>query len=199
MANLRILVIIGSTRPNRFGDKPGKWIFEETKKLPGVDAELVDLRDMPLPFFDQGVSPSFNTTGDYGNEAVNAWAEKVKAADGFVIVTPEYNRGTSAVLKNALDSFYHEWNNKAVGFVGYGSVGGARAVEQLRLNAIEMQMAPVRAAVHIPGNIVFPINMGQAQWNAETESKLKEPADTMLKQLVSWATAMKGVREAAAK
>jgi NAD(P)H-dependent FMN reductase len=196
MANLKIAVIIGSTRPNRFSEKPAKWIFEEAKKLPNADVELIDLRDHPLPFLDQPVSPSMNVSGDYGSAAVNAWSALIASKDAYIIVSPEYNRGTSAVLKNALDSVYKEWNNKAVGFVSYGNAGGARAVEQLRLSAIELQMAPVRTAVHIHGHIAFPIIMGKAEWNAETEAGLKGAADTMLGQLTMWATALKGAREA---
>jgi NAD(P)H-dependent FMN reductase len=152
------------------------------------------LRDYPMPFYDNAKSPSMITDGNYEHETVNAWAKKIGEADGFIIVSPEYNRGPSAVLKNALDSVYHEWNKKAVGFVSYGSTGGARAVEQLRTNAIELQMAPVRGAVHIQGNIVFPIIMGKAEWNSETEAWLQGAADTMLGQ-VAWMTrALKAAR-----
>ncbi len=188
--SLHIAVIIGSTRPNRFSEKPAQWIFNEVQKIDGVTAELLDLRDHPLPFFDQPESPSRVQDGNYGSDVVNKWAKKIAAADGFVIVSPEYNHGTSGVLKNALDSVYAEWNNKAVSFVSYGSVGGARAVEQLRLNAIELQMAPVRASVHIPGSIVWG-----SGWNAEAEESMKRSADTMLDQLVRWGHAMKTVRQ----
>ncbi len=186
---LRIATIIGSTRPNRFSEHPGQWIFSEVQKLDGVEAEFLDLRDHPLPFFDQPQSPSGVHDGNYGNDAVNAWAKKIAAADAFVIVSPEYNHGPSGVLKNALDSVYAEWNNKAVGFVSYGSVGGARAVEQLRLVAIELQMAPVRTAVHIPGSIVWG-----SGWNDEAAQAMKKNADAMLHQVVTWGRALKGVR-----
>lgn len=189
MEPINIKVILGSTRPNRFGDKPANWIYKEAQKLEGVNVEMLDLRDWPLPFFNQPMSPSQVKDGNYGDETVNAWSKKIKEADAYVIVSPEYNRGPSAVLKNALDSVYYEWNQKTVGFVSYGSVGGARAVEHLRLSAVELQMAPVRAAVHIPGNITF-----SGQWNEETEAQLKGAADTMLKQVVWWATALKTAR-----
>jgi NAD(P)H-dependent FMN reductase len=187
---LRIAVIIGSTRPNRFSEQPGHWIFKEVQKLEGVEAELLDLRDHPLPMFDQPQSPSGVHDGNYGNTVVNEWAKKIGWADAFVIVSPEYNHGTSGVLKNALDSVYAEWNNKAVGFVSYGSVGGARAVEQLRLIAIELQMAPVRTAVHIPGSVVWG-----SGWNDEAEASSQKSADTMLDQLVHWGRAMKTMRQ----
>lgn len=145
---LRIKVIIGSTRQNRFGEKPARWIFEELKKRPDVEAELVDLRDYPLPFFDEPKSPAM-AKGTYTNTAVIKWAKKVAEGDGFIIVSPEYNHGYPAVLKNALDYVYYEWNCKPVGFVSYGGVGGARVIEQLRLVAVELQMVPIRSAVNI--------------------------------------------------
>lgn len=194
MENLKIAVIVGSTRQNRFSDKPAKWIFEEAKKLPNVEVELLDLRDYEMPFYEQAATPSTITNGDYGNEVVNKWAKKIAWADAFIIVTPEYNHSTSAVLKNAIDHVYAEWNNKAVGFVAYGSVAGARAVEHLRNIAVELQMASVRNAVHIPGNVLFPIIMGKAEWNAEVEAHYKDNADGMLKQLVAWGNALKTMR-----
>ena len=122
---LRISIIIGSTRPNRFSEKPAQWLFEEAKKFPGIEVELLDLRDYPMPFYDQPRSPSGVTDGQYGNDIANKWAAKIGAADAFIIIGPEYNHGYSAVLKNAFDFIYREWNNKPVGFVSYGSVGGA--------------------------------------------------------------------------
>lgn len=190
---LRIAVIIGSTRPKRFSEIPAKWIFGEVKKLPDVEVEQLDLRDYPMPFYDEPQSPSM-VKDRYPNPAVQKWAEKVAACDAFVVVSPEYNHGYPAVLKNAFDSIYREWNNKAVCFVSYGSVGGARVVEQLRLVAVELQMAPIRQSVHIPGNIIFPITMGKAEWTAETEAGLQKNADLMLTQLVWWAKALKAAR-----
>lgn len=189
MEQLNIKVILGSTRPNRFSDKPGTWIFDEVQKLESVRAELLDLRDWPLPMFDQPQSPSRVRDGDYGNEIVNRWARKVGEADAFIIVSPEYNHGPSAVIKNALDSVYAEWNDKVVGFVSYGSVGGARSVEQLRLNAIELQMAPVRSAVHIPGDYVWGTG-----WSDEAKEAMRHSADVMLEQLMRWGRAMKAAR-----
>lgn len=148
-ADIRIQVVLGSTRKGRYSEKPGHWIFQELQKLEGVNAELVDLRDYPLPFYDEEVSPT-KLKGNYSNSTVKKWSEKVKQADAFVIITPEYNHGYTAVLKNALDVLYPEWNHKPVGFLGYGSVGGARVIEQMRLVAIELQMIPIRNAIHIP-------------------------------------------------
>lgn len=189
MDSLKLLVILGSTRPNRFGEHPAKWITNVAKKLPDVEVTFADLRDHPLPFFNQPKSPSGVTDGNYGDEAVNAWAKLIGASDAFVIVSPEYNHSTSGVLKNALDSVYAEWNNKAVGFVSYGSVGGARAVEHLRGIAIELQMAPVRTAVHIPGSVVYGTG-----WNDEAAAAAQKSADTMLAQVVMWGRALRQAR-----
>lgn len=192
--SIRLGIIVGSTRPNRFSEKPAQWIFEEAKKREGVEAELLDLRDWPLPFYDEPLSPSMVQDGNYPNPIAKKWAEKVSSMDGFIIVTPEYNHGYPAVLKNALDYVYKEWNNKAVGFVTYGSVGGARAVEQLRQVAVELQMASVRGSVHIPGSTLFPITMGKAEWKPLEDASLMKSADTMLTQLLWWARALKAAR-----
>src|SRR5499433_2639035 len=145
-----ISVIVGSTRPGRFSEKPAQWIFRHLEKRAEVEARLLDLRDFPLPFFDQPVSPAMPGHAPYEHEAVRQWTAAIGRSDGFIIVAPEYNYGPSAVLKNALDCVYPEWNRKAVGFVSYGSAVGARGVLQLRLTAIELQLAPVRSVVHVP-------------------------------------------------
>lgn len=193
MPALKIAVIIGSTRPARFGDKPAKWIAAEAKKLEGVEVELLDLVDYPMPFFEEPMGPS-QLNKKYSNDVVKKWSAKIDAADAFIIVTPEYNHSTSGVLKNALDHLFPEWNNKPVGFVSYGGVAGARAVEHLRQICIELSMAPIRNAVHIQGTILFPILSGKAQWNAETEAHLKDNADKMLSQILWWAKALKAAR-----
>jgi NAD(P)H-dependent FMN reductase len=142
-------VILGSTRQGRFGDRVSEWFMSIAADRPDATVELVDLRDWPLPFFDQPVPPMM---GDYGDPLQQEWAAKVAEADGFVLVTPEYNHGYPAVLKNALDHLYAEWVGKSVGFVGYGGPGGGiRAVEQLRQVVIELGMIPTRAQVAIPG------------------------------------------------
>ncbi len=193
MTPLSIAVIIGSTRPNRFGEKPGKWIFERAKKLENVHMELLDLLDYPMPFLDEATPPS-SLNKQYTNEVVKKWSEKIDQADAFIIVTPEYNHGVSAVLKNAIDHLYPEWNKKPVAFVGYGGVGGARSVEHLRQIATELEMVPLRNAVHIPGNIVFSIQGGQAQWTAETEAGLEKNAEGLLSHLVWWGNVLKNAR-----
>src|ERR1700747_2093046 len=145
-----ISVIVGSTREGRFSEKPAKWILQHLKKRHGVDAWLLDLRDFPMPFFDQPAPPAMPGRPPYEHDVVKNWTSQIAASDGFVFVTPEYNYGPSAVLKNAIDWVYPEWNRKAAAFVSYGSAMGARGVQQLRETAIELQLAPVRSSVHVP-------------------------------------------------
>lgn len=189
---LHIQVIVGSTRPGRFSETLIPWINEALEQTEGVSAEILDLKEHPLPLFDSPMSPAYVADGNYGNDAVNVWGKKIAAADAYIIIAPEYNHGYTAVLKNALDVIYGEWNKKAVGFVSYGSVGGGRVVEQLRQVAVELQMAPIRNAVHI-----------NAPWLLRDESgALKEGAlapyqdslVAMIEQLSWWAEALKKAR-----
>ena len=191
--SLHIKVIAGSTREGRFSDKAAAWIAEEIKKQKGVTVEALDLRDYDMPFFNEAVSPSFKQE-PYKNEAVARFTKKIEEGDAFVMVTPEYNHGTSGVLKNALDWVYPEWNNKPVAFVSYGSVGGARAVEQLRLNAVELQMAPIRNAVHIPGEQYFPVLFGKMEAK-ELFALQSDKAEAMITQLLWWTRALKNARK----
>jgi NAD(P)H-dependent FMN reductase len=153
---LKIQIIIGSTRQNRVSEKPAHYIFEELNKKEGIEAELIDLRDWPLPFYDEPTSPAGNQ-GNYINPLGKKWANKIGEADGYIIIAPEYNHGYPAVLKNALDWVYPEWNKKPVGFVSYGSALGARAIEQLRQVVIELKMIPLQSAIHIPVEVLIPI------------------------------------------
>lgn len=189
---LNIKVIVGSTREGRFGDKPAAWIAEELKKEEGISVEILDLRDYEMPFFNEAATPSYKQA-PYTHEAVVRFTAKIAEGDAFVIVTPEYNRSTSGVLKNALDWVYQEWNRKPVAFVGYGSVGAARAIEQLRLMAIELQMTPIRDAVHMNGEQYFPVVMGTGSAE-ELFGKYTEKAKTMITQLLWWTHALKNAR-----
>lgn len=191
-SSLNIKVIAGSTREGRFSDKAAEWIAGEIKEQKESKVEVLDLRDYEMPFFNEPVSPSYKQK-PYANDAVARFTKKIEEGDAFVLVTPEYNHGTSGVLKNALDWVYQEWNNKPVGFVSYGSVGGARSVEQLRLNAIELQMAPIRNAVHIPGEQYFPVLFGKKDAR-ELFSLLKDQSTAMITQLFWWARALKTAR-----
>ncbi len=188
MEKLHIQLILGSTRENRFGDQPAHWIYELAKQRKELDIELIDLRDIKLPFFDEPVSPSYNE-GNYKNAEAKQWATKIAKADGYIWVSPEYNHSYSAILKNAIDYVYHEWNKKPVGLVSYGSVGGARAVEHLRGVASELQMASMRTAVHIPE----PWNLLDEKGKFKSE-KFDYMANLMLDQLAWWTKALKTAR-----
>ena len=189
----RISVIVGSTRQGRFSEKPAQWILQHLRKRDGTDAKLLDLRDFPMPFFDQPMPPALPGRPPYENEAVKRWTAAIAASDGFVFVTPEYNYGTSAVLKNAIDWVYPEWNRKAAAFVSYGSTMGARAVQQLRENMIEVQVAPVRSSVHVPVATLW------AHFQAgDVEKGLAElgtQAQTMIDDLLWWTTALMTARK----
>ncbi|AEW98605.1 NADPH-dependent FMN reductase [Streptantibioticus cattleyicolor] len=182
----RIGIILGSTRPNRVGEQVAAWAYAMASRRADAQFELVDLRDHPLPLLDEPLPPSL---GQYHNEHTKRWSAKIASFDGYVIVTPEYNHGIPGALKNAIDYLYREWNNKAVGFVSYGSVGGTRAVEQLRLVAGELQMADVRQQVTLS---MF----------TEFESyKVFRPHEhhvsgltTLLDQVVAWTTALAPLR-----
>ena len=187
MSTLKIKIIVGSTRPNRFSEKPSQWIFDLAKKRADLDVELLDLRDYPLPFFEEGLPPGLAKDG-YTNPAVVKWREKIREADGFIIVTPEYNHGYPAVLKNALDYTYYAWARKAVAFVSWGGAGGARGVEQLRLVTIELDMVPTRSAVHSP-NPWFIQDMS----GIDTEAT-QQAAKALLDNLTWWTGALKAAR-----
>ena len=188
----RIGIIIGSTREGRFGEKPANWIHAIAKKRADLAVELIDLRDLALPFFNEPASPAW---APVKNEAAQRWAEKLATLDGLIAVTPEYNHGASAVLKNAFDYAYREFNRKPIAFVGYGGVGAARAVEQLRLVAVELQMAPVRNAVHI-GMVEF-MGLWQQGKTFEDYPHLEQAAVAMLDDFAWWARTLKTAREAA--
>jgi NAD(P)H-dependent FMN reductase len=188
---LNVGIILGSTRPNRNGEAVAKWVFEQTRNRKDGRYELVDIKDYDLPLLDEPIPPS---QGKYSQPHTKRWAEKIASFDAFVFVTPEYNHSTSGALKNAIDFLYREWNNKAAGFVSYGSAGGARAVEALRLIMAEIQIADVRAQVMFSLFTDFK-NFSQFEPDPRHDAEL----DAMLKQLVRWGNALKTVRSDAAK
>ncbi|PFH12348.1 NAD(P)H-dependent FMN reductase [Collimonas sp. PA-H2] len=190
-----ISVIIGSTREGRFSDQPANWIAQHLRQRDGVDVRLLDLRDFPMPFFDQPMPPAMPGRPPYSNEIVQKWTAAIAQSDGFVFVTPEYNYGTSAVLKNAIDWVYPEWNRKAAAFVSYGGSAGVRSVQQLRETAIELQLAPVRSAVHIPAAVLWAHFQGGDVGAGLAE--LAEPAAKMIDDLLWWTAALKTARTAA--
>jgi NAD(P)H-dependent FMN reductase len=194
MSKPKIGIIVGSTRANRFADKPTEWIANIAKARTDLEFEVVDLRDYPMPFFEEATSPAWAPSQ---NEVAQRWQKKVEELDGYIFITAEYNRGPTAVLKNAIDYAYNEWNNKPAAFVGYGGVGAARAIEQLRLHAVEMQMAPTRAGVHIlMPDFVAVLQQGK---RLEEFEHLNQSASAMLDQLSWWAKALKTARDADAR
>jgi NAD(P)H-dependent FMN reductase len=183
----RIAIIIGSTRPTRFADKPAQWMLKQAQARDDIEVELVDLRDHPLPFFNEMASnlwmPSQNP------EAIR-WQETIGRFDGYIFVVAEYNRSITGVLKNALDQAYKEWNRKPFTAIGYGGTGASRAIEHLRGIGVELQMVSTHAAVHIGGGdfmAVFP--MGGNKPIEEIEANLLPSANTALDELVWWAKA----------
>jgi NAD(P)H-dependent FMN reductase len=190
MSRLKIKIVVGSTRPNRFSEKAAQWIFEEARAREALDVALLDLRDYPMPFFEEAIPPGLQGPKGYSDPVVTRWREQVKDADGFIFCTPEYNHGYPAVLKNAIDYVYFDWSRKVVAFVSWGGTGGTRGVEQLRLVAVEVNMAPTRFAVHIPN-----------PWFVKEASELKteanqQSATALLDHLTWWAQALKNAREA---
>jgi NAD(P)H-dependent FMN reductase len=192
---LKLALIIGSTRPNRFADVPSRWVAQGAAERSDFTLDVLDLRDWPLPFFDQPASPA-QGGGDYSSPVVEAWQERVGEFDGFIATVAEYNHGPTAVLKNALDTAYPEWNRKPIGFVGYGGVGGARAVEQLRMVAVALQMVPVARAVHIGLEPSLGVMMHGK--TLDDYPYLAESRTAMFDQLVWWGSALKAAREATA-
>ena len=192
MSKPRIAVIISSTRKARFADKPAAWLMEQVANHPELDFELVDLRDQDLPFFDEAASNLWVPSQD---ERAVRWQQKVAGFDGYLFVLAEYNHGMPAALKNALDQDYVGWNRKPMGALAYGSMGGARALEHLRMIAVELQMVPVRSAVHIGGADFFKVSpLGANAPIAEIEGNLEKPLAGMLSDLAWWTKATKAAR-----
>ena len=184
---LKVAIIIGSTRPGRVGEAVGRWVYELAQKRRDAEFELVDIEEYNLPLLDEPIPPSM---GKYSKEHTKKWAAKIASFDGYVFVTPEYNHGISGALKNAIDFLYAEWNDKAAGFVGYGSVGGVRAVEHLRLVMAEVQVATVRAQVMLSLRDDFE-NYNDFKPREFHEKVLGQVLD----QVIAWAGALRALRE----
>jgi NAD(P)H-dependent FMN reductase len=190
---VKIALIVGSTRPNRFADVPARWLVDGAAAHPGLSLEVLDLRDWQLPFYEEPATPSA-TGGAYSNPAAERWRLKIGEFDGYIATAAEYNHGPTAVLKNAFDSAFNEWNGKPISYVGYGGVGGARAVEQLRTIAIELQMAPIKHAVHIGLEPFLGVLMHGK--SLDDYPFLVQSRTAMLNQIVWWARALKTARDA---
>jgi NAD(P)H-dependent FMN reductase len=189
VTKLKIAIIISTTRATRFGDKPAQWVQDIAAQRADIETEIVDLRDFPMPFFDEAAS---NAWAPSQNPVAQRWQNKVAEFDGYVLVTAEYNHSIPAVLKNAFDYAYLEWNKKVAGLVGCGSVGGARAIEHLRLIAAELQLATVSTGVYIQGADFMAV------WKEGKDLKeinyLQTGVKDMLDQLVWWTKALKAAR-----
>lgn len=189
MSQIRIGVVISTTRENRFADKPTQWLLKQIESHPELSPELLDLRAFPMPFFDEQTAPAYAPPRC---EAARSWAARIGEMDGFIFVTAEYNRSIPAVLKNALDYAYQEFNRKPAAFLGYGGVGAARAIEQLRLICIELQLAPLRNAVHIAMEQYLAVLNGERQ--IEDFEFLNTSATSMLRDLSWWSCALRRAR-----
>ena len=183
---LRVAVILGSTRPGRNGEAVAKWAYDVAKKRTDAEFEYVDIKDYELPLLDEPIPPSL---GKYSKDHTKAWAAKIDSFDAFVFVTAEYNHGIPAALKNAIDFLFKEWNNKVAGFVGYGSAGGVRSVEQLRLVMAELQVATVRVQVQLSLFTDFE-NFSVFKPAPYQETSV----NTMLDQVISWGNVLKTLR-----
>ncbi len=182
----RIGIILGSTRPGRRGEVVAEWVNEIAQKRTDAEFDLIDLADYPLPHLDEPMPPAM---GQYQNQHTKDWAATIAQFDGYVFVTPEYNHSTSGVLKNAIDYLYAEWNNKAMGVVSYGVIGGARAAEHLRLIAGELKMAAVRT------NVTLSLITDFKNFTDLVPGEYQAPAlDTLLGEVIAWSEALAPLR-----
>jgi NAD(P)H-dependent FMN reductase len=184
---LRIGIVVGSTRPGRKADAVAQWVYDLAKQRMDAEFEIVDIEHYHLPLLDEPVPPS---RGQYSHAHTKEWAAKIDSFDAYVFVTPEYNHGTSGALKNALDFLFKEWNNKAAGFVSYGSAGGARAVEQLRLVMGELKIADVRAQVMLSLFTDF-----ENFTTFRPHERHQQSVHGMLDEVVAWGGALKPLRD----
>ena len=190
----QVQVIMGTTRQERFSERVSAWVVDRLGARDDLTVELVDLRDFPLPWFD-GIPPA-RTGRDYPTEEVALLGRKLDEADGYLLLTAEYNHGYPAVLKNAMDWTFVEWRRKPVAFVGWGNVGGARAVEQLRQVAVEFELAPLRHAVHILPDVLIPARQAPEPFDTDVFASLDPRLALLADDLVWWAKALAAARAA---
>jgi NAD(P)H-dependent FMN reductase len=183
---LKVAIILGSTRPGRNGEAVGRWIHEIARKRTDANFELVDIKDFNLPLLDEPIPPSM---GQYTKEYTKIWSAKIDSFDAYVFVTAEYNHGIPGALKNAIDFLFKEWNNKVAGFVSYGSAGGVRAVEQLRLVMAELKVATVRSQVQLS---LFTDFENFTKFNPS--SFHEKTVNTLLDEVIAWGGALKALR-----
>jgi NAD(P)H-dependent FMN reductase len=193
MSKPKIALIVGSTRKVRFADLPTAWIKAQAEARGDLDIEVVDLRDYPMPLFDEMASNAYVPTQD---PIAQKWQAKLAGFDGYIFVVAEYNHSITGALKNALDQAYVEWAKKPMGAIAYGSMGGARALEHLRMIAVELQMVPVRNAVHIGGGDFWKVHPGVGGSGnlADIEGAIAPSATAMLDDIAWWAKATMAAR-----
>lgn len=193
MAKPKIAIIVSTTRDTRFADKPAQWLLDKAKAHDDLSFEIVDIKDFDLPFFNEAASNMWMPSED--PKAI-AWQKKIAEFDGYIFVTAEYNHSVSGALKNAIDQAYNEWVRKPAAFLGYGGVGAARAIEHLRGITVELQMAPVRQAVHIGGGEFMKVHpLGENGSMDVLDPILAPAAKDMIEHLSWWTYALKSARE----
>lgn len=187
MYNLKIF--IASTRNARKGPFVANWIFDKAKQHSEFETELIDLKEINLPFFDE---PEHPMHGRYTNQHTRDWSARINPADAFIIVTPEYNFGFTAPMKNALDYLYNEWSNKPVALVSYGGISaGTRAVQMLKLVVDALKMIAVPSCISIP----FFTKFLDKQNNFIADERLNKSAEALFKDLLKWTEFLKNFRE----
>ena len=184
---LKVAIIVGSTRPGRKAEAVARWVHGIPTERHDAQFEIVDIQEFNLPLLDEAMPPAM---GQYSQPHTKAWSAKIASFDAYVFVTPEYNHGPSGALKNAIDFLFREWNNKAAGFVAYGSAGGVRAVEQLRLVMGEILVADVRAQVALSLFTDF-----ENFTTFKPASSHQKSVTTMLDQVIAWGGALKTLRK----
>lgn len=195
MTTPRLALIISSTRPQRFADKPAEWLIQQAADRDDFTLDVLDLRQFDLPFFAEAATNLHVPTTD---PRALAWQDAIRPYDGYIFLVAEYNHSVTAALKNALDQAYVEWVRKPFAAVGYGSAGAARAVEHLRGIGIELQMVPSRFGVHIGGSDLFKVHpMGANEPISAIESAIKPSVDAMFDDLVWWASVLSEARATA--
>jgi NAD(P)H-dependent FMN reductase len=188
----RLAMIIGSTRPTRFADKPANWLMDQAAQRDDLTLDRVDLRDFDLPFFAEVAT---NLHAPSADPKVLAWQDAIRPYDGYIFIVAEYNHSLTGALKNALDQAYVEWMHKPFSALGYGSTGGARAVEHLRGISIELQMVPSKFGVHIGGSDAFKVlPFGGNAPMSDIEDNLKPSVEAMFNDLVWWAKVLSAAR-----
>lgn len=171
---MRIGVVIASTRPNRRGGAVADWLKSVTGQDDSADYTYLDLREINLPFLNEPEEPN----GNYAHKTTRAWSKQIASQDAFVFVTPEYNHGYPASLKNAIDTLYPEWQGKPVGFVGYGHMGGARAIEQLLPVVLRVGLQPLTGTINIMIDEQFN-NEGEFTPNDRNNSSIQKMIDRL--------------------